>query len=119
VQISEDGEAGTTPREGAMIRILTLCAMALSICGSAIAAEPSENGRYQAVTIEMGDTGLTPEVLILDTRDGHLWRYWQEPRMGKTQGSEGVKYLMQVRPGTKPREVVGFVAPLLEVAEMA
>ena len=91
-----------------MIRILMLCAMVLSICGSAVAAEPSENGRYQAVTVEMGGTGLTPEVLILDTRDGHLWRYWQEPRMGKTQGSEGVKYLMQLRPGTKPGEVIGF-----------
>jgi len=60
-----------------MIQILVLCAMALSIGGSAIAAEPSENGRYQAVTIEMGGTGLAHEVLILDTKDGHLWRYWQ------------------------------------------
>ena len=90
-----------------MIQILVLCAMALSIGGSAIAAEPSENGRYQAVTIEMGGTGLAHGVLILDTKDGHLWRYWQEPRMGKTQGSEGVKYLMQIRPGTKPGEVIG------------
>jgi hypothetical protein len=90
-----------------MIEILVLCTMALSICGSAIAAEPSENGRYQAVTIGMAGTGLTPEVLVLDTREGHLWRYWQEPRMGKTQGSEGVKYIMQIRPGTKPGEVIG------------
>ena len=91
-----------------MIRTLMICGMALSICGSAIAAEPSENGRYQAVTVEMGGAGLTPEVLILDTREGHLWRYWREPRMGKSQGSEGVKYLMQIRPGTKPGEVIGF-----------
>jgi hypothetical protein len=81
-----------------MTQIIVFCVLALSICGSAIAAEPSENGRYQAVTIEKGGAGLTPEVLILDTREGHVWRYWQEPRMEKAQGSEGVKYIMQIRP---------------------
>jgi hypothetical protein len=74
-----------------MTQIIVFCVLALSICGSAIAAEPSESGRYQAVTIEKGGAGLTPEVLILDTREGHVWRYWQEPRMEKAQGSEGVK----------------------------
>ena len=92
-----------------MIRIAVSCAAALLVCGSAVAAKPSENGRYQAVTLELGGGGQTHEVLILDTREGHLWRYWQEPRMGKTQGNEGVKYIMQVTPGAKPGEVIGSV----------
>jgi hypothetical protein len=88
-----------------MTRTLMLCVTALSICGSA-AAETSDNGRYQALAIN--SPGQIGEVLILDTRDGHIWRYWQEPRMGKTQGSEGIRYIMQIRPGTKSGEVIGW-----------
>jgi hypothetical protein len=60
-----------------------------TICGSVIAAEPSENGGYQAVTLEFGGGGQTHEVLILDTGDRHPWRYWQEPRMGKSRVTRG------------------------------
>jgi hypothetical protein len=28
-------------------------------------------------------------LLILDTRDRHLWRYFQEPRMGKSRVTRG------------------------------
>jgi hypothetical protein len=86
-----------------MTRTLMVYVTALSTCGPAIAAEISENGRYQAVAL----AGQYPEVLILDTRDGHIWRYWKEPRMGKAQGSEGLRYILQIRPGTKSGEIIG------------
>jgi hypothetical protein len=76
------------------------------MASSTAAAENTENGRYQAIAIEMGGVGNISEVLILDTKDGHLWRYWNAPTMGNTPGSEGVKYIMQISPATKPGEVI-------------
>ena len=72
---------------------------------SAVAADSSETGRYQAISIEMGGPTNVIGVLLVDTRDGHIWRYWMGAITGGGSG-EGVKYLMQLRPGTKLGETV-------------
>jgi hypothetical protein len=77
---------------------LLLLVLGLVLCGPVIASDTSDNGRYQAITIPA--TRGSAQVFILDTKDGHLWRYWQQP------GSEGVLYLGEIRPGAKPGEVI-------------
>jgi hypothetical protein len=54
----------------------------------------------------MGGPMSVTQVLILDTRDGNLWRYWESPASATTPGSEGVKYIVQLRRGTKPDETI-------------
>lgn len=73
----------------------------------AAANEPSSNGRYQAVVIQPSDSGNGHNVLILDTNEGHLWRYWLQPTSGSVAGNEGIKYILQLRPGTKPGDLIG------------
>ena len=59
------------------------------------------------MVIELGGPNGLPEVMILDTKDGHLWRYWDQSAIPNvTTGGEGVIYLGKLRPGTKTGEVV-------------
>jgi hypothetical protein len=75
---------------------LALCIMMISL--PLARAEDPGNGRYQAITTQMGGTSNVTNVLILDTKEGHLWRYWQSGPVGSIPGSEGIKYIFQLRP---------------------
>jgi hypothetical protein len=73
----------------------------------AAATETASSGRYQAIVVQSSDGGNGQNVLILDTNEGHLWRYWLQPNSGSAAGSEGIKYILQLRPGTKPGDLIG------------
>ena len=73
-----------------------------------------DHQRYQAITLPGGDhggqsTGLSPKVLILDTRDGHFWTWAEnetvyqdgQPRIGTVLIYQG-----RVRPGERPGEIL-------------
>ena len=63
----------------------------------------AEEGRYQAIDIGRIDTGTA--VLIIDTKEGHLWMWVLEGLSEtRTVGSTILFYQGQVRPETKPGE---------------
>lgn len=62
-------------------------------------APAAENGRFQAEVIQ---GGATPQVMLLDTRDGHLWTWSQNLRGNDQQ----LRYQGQLRPGTHPGETI-------------
>lgn len=80
----------------------------LALClGSTALAE--EIIRYKPVLVQSGDNNLyPPKVLIVDTRDGHVW-LWQE--RGRKDAPEGpadaqIIYQGRVAPGHAAGEVV-------------
>jgi hypothetical protein len=71
-----------------------LLAAAIVLPGAAEAFE-----RYQAVVIQEGPS---PRVLIMDTREGHLWT-WTETIRGSDQE---LRYQGRVRVGKRAGEVI-------------
>ena len=70
-----------------------------------LAAEPTkaeEVGRYQAVYM---DSKHKPGVIILDSKDGHLWLSTRTTVEGD-RDIYRIVYLGQVRPGEKVGEVI-------------
>jgi len=59
----------------------------------------AENGRYQAEVIQ---GGATPQVLFLDTRDGHFW-IWSQMIRGSDQQ---LRYQGRLRPGSSQGETI-------------
>jgi hypothetical protein len=86
-------------------------ALALSLLALALAApaQAEEVKRYKPVVVQSGDNNLyPPKVLIVDTRDGHLW-LWQE--RGKRDAQEGAGetqliYQGRVVPGRAAGDVI-------------
>lgn len=68
------------------------CLMATSLLAS-------ENGRYQAEVIQ---GGATPQVMLLDTRDGHFWT-WSQTIRGSDQQ---LRYQGRLRPGVSEGETI-------------
>jgi hypothetical protein len=64
-------------------------------------------GRYQAVPIAPApNSANSGEILLLDTRDGHVWKWWEAPRMGNVAGGSGITYMGKLVPGSSPGEIV-------------
>lgn len=86
-----------------------IMALALFCLALAAPAQAEEVKRYRPVVVQSGDNNLyPPKVLIVDTRDGHLW-LWQE--RGKKDAQEGVSetqiiYQGKVAPGRAAGDVV-------------
>lgn len=88
-------------------------ALALGLLGLALTlaapAQAEEVRRYKPVVVQSGDNNLyPPKVLILDTRDGHVW-LWQE--RGKKDAQEGAGdtqliYQGKVAPGRAAGDVI-------------
>jgi len=87
--------------------------LALAVA-TAVPARAEEVRRYKPVVVQSGDNNLyPPKVLIVDTRDGHLW-LWQE--RGKKDSREGAVetqliYQGRLAPGSAAGEVLSTVKP--------
>jgi len=90
----------------ALALALALALSTTALCASALAGEVI---RYKPVLVQGGDNNLTPpKVLIVDTKDGHVW-LWQE--RGKKDAAEGspdtqILYQGKLAPGRAPGEVI-------------
>lgn len=88
---------------------LALSCLILSCLVLAAPARAEEVRRYKPVVVQGGDNNLfPPKVLIVDTRDGHVW-LWQE--RGKKDAQEGagetqIIYQGKVAPGRAAGEVI-------------
>ncbi len=62
-------------------------------------------GRYQMVPLPSRPGSFDNRVMILDTRDGHLWQWWEAPVIGSTNsGGRGMIYMGKVVPGSAAGE---------------
>ena len=78
----------------------------LGLSGIAAADEPV--GRFQMLLL---NPDVNPaRVMILDTRDGHLWQWWETAQTeGKPDtGGNGVIYMGKMTPGTIMGETRAF-----------
>jgi hypothetical protein len=93
--------------------IAIAAAFALAGCGRhPIAAHPGQPpssgqtsapvGRYQAVAIARTPGSEFDSVLIVDTRDGHLWQWVGSP----TAGPQAVRYMGQVTPSGHMGDII-------------
>lgn len=93
----------------ALSPLLALVLLCLALPGPAGAEEVK---RYRPVVVQSGDNNLyPPKVLIVDTRDGHLW-LWQE-RGGKDAQESAVEaqvvYQGRLAPGRAAGDVVSTI----------
>jgi hypothetical protein len=88
-----------------MIKAVLIVVAALMLAWTGEVA--AQDGRYQAIVIPPGreapDMG---HVLLLDTREGHVWRWWLSPSRGKEMGGGGITYEGKLTPGAKPGDIV-------------
>lgn len=88
-------------------------ALALAVAATS-PAKAEEVRRYRPVVVQSGDNNLyPPKVLIVDTRDGHLW-LWQE--RGRKDAQDGLTdtqliYQGKVTPGRAAGDVVSATKP--------
>ena len=71
----------------------------IALALSATTAAHANDGRYRAEVIQ---SGASPQVFLLDTRDGHFWT-WQQTIRGSDQE---LRYEGQLRAGSKPGETI-------------
>lgn len=90
-------------REISLFAATIMLALALALpAGSAQAADYE---RYQAILVQSGDVDVAhPQVLIVDTEEGHLWlweRQGQHPEDGGMRFESHLSYQGQVGPEGK------------------
>lgn len=77
----------------------TLCLMLTGCYDTGPQAQPARTdvGRYQLIQFTKGADG-TNNGLILDTRDGHLWKWYDVESTKDTQGAVGMFYVGRAKP---------------------
>jgi hypothetical protein len=64
-------------------------------------------GRYQAVPIApAANSAQSCEVLLIDTRDGHIWKWWEAATVANAAGGSGITYMGKLTPGISPGEII-------------
>jgi hypothetical protein len=80
-------------------------AILLSLAAHAVCAA-DEIGRYQAVPLPKSGNDVTQSVVVIDTKEGHLWEWASTPAFGQTPGGFYLRYQGRVRPGKTIGEVL-------------
>jgi hypothetical protein len=78
-----------------MLKAAALIGALILTSPAALAEDPV--GRYQMIVVPANQPGEDPRVLLLDTRDGHLWQ-WRSvdliaDNVSNHRGNGGVTYL--------------------------
>ncbi len=86
---------------------MTVAALALgAVLSPALSARADDIGRYQMVPLPANPGSFDSRVMILDTREGHLWQWWEAPAVGSGSGGAGITYLGKVSPGASIGETI-------------
>lgn len=94
-------------------RLILLTFLSALVCAIPCAPACAEEIiRYKPVVVQTGDNNLSPpKVLIVDTKDGHVW-LWQErgrKEAAETAPDAQIIYQGKVAPGRSPGEAVATV----------
>ena len=93
---------GTMPRIRTTITLIVLATMI-----ARVAVAQDGIGRYQAVPIAPApNSANSGEILLLDTSDGHVWKWWEAPTVGSAVGGSGITDMGKLTPGTSPGEII-------------
>jgi hypothetical protein len=84
---------------GRLLPLLACAANCILTGASMTTAQAADIGRYQSEVIQ---GGATPQVLFLDTRDGHFW-VWSQMIRGSDQQ---LRYQGRLRPGSSEGETI-------------
>jgi hypothetical protein len=76
----------------------------LILAAGAPADAQNDVGRYQMAPLPALPGSYANRVMIIDTRDGHLWQWWETPAVGSGSPSSGITYLGKVTPGNSTGE---------------
>ncbi len=84
-----------------------LCVTALLSLPSAVAVaqDTQDNLRYQVVPFQAADSAF-PQVLIVDSKNGDIWEFFDQPAMSGSPAHWGLKYMTKLRPGRKSGEMI-------------
>lgn len=77
------------------VLLLPVACLLQVLAGTAVA----DSGRYRAEVIQGGST---PQVFLLDTRDGHFWTWTQTIR----GADQELRYEGKLKPGKTPGESI-------------
>jgi hypothetical protein len=77
----------------------------LLVTSPAVAAG-DDVGRYQAIALPRTESTSYTSVMILDTKEGHLWQWTSQPSIGQTPGGVYLRYLGKLKPGKAIGEVI-------------
>lgn len=58
-------------------------------------------GRYQCIALPRAERTSFTEVVILDTKDGHIWTWTSQSGLNEMKGGNHLTYEGQVKPGKK------------------
>jgi hypothetical protein len=88
-------------------QVISVC-LILFFSFEGLYAEENQNGRYQAVSINKNQSSSSSEVLVIDTKDGHLWKFdeWPAWKEYNIKGGRNIIYLGKLKPGTKFGEII-------------
>jgi hypothetical protein len=73
-----------------------------------IPARAEDVGRYQAVSVPKAANEFVDRVMILDTKTGDFWLWWESPAVQGSPGGLGITYMGKVTPGS----VEGYTHPI-------
>jgi hypothetical protein len=62
-------------------------------------ASADEVGRYQILILPSKGSVSADRVMILDTKDGNLWEWWDQSAVGTVPASTGISYMGKLTPG--------------------
>lgn len=104
------------PKRSAVLPFLAPVAFAAAVCLCVVAfcgsARAEEGIRYKPVVVQTGDNNLyPPKVLIVDTKDGHVWLWQERGRKDSAEGAPDAQIIYQGRlaPGRAAGEAVATV----------
>ncbi len=90
------------------MRFIILAGLAAGLLSATLKAHAEEGvGRYQMVPLPARPGSFDNRIMILDTRDGHLWQWWEAPVVGSgNSGGRGMIYMGKVVPGSAAGETM-------------
>ncbi|HEX8988377.1 MAG TPA: hypothetical protein VF816_10475, partial [Rhodocyclaceae bacterium] len=65
-----------------------------------------EVGRYQVISLPKDPNEIGKSVVILDTKEGHLWEWTESPKIGQIPGGYYLRYQGKVKPGKSIGELI-------------
>jgi hypothetical protein len=91
-----------------MRRTALIIALLLCLSGSTEAQSPAPaGGRYQMLNIQANPNAIGARVLVLDTQEGDLWKWFEYGGYPlSAESGSAIEYLGKFKPGNKAGDVI-------------
>lgn len=65
-----------------------------------------DNGRYQMIPLPKSENEMSSSVMILDTKEGNIWQWVSQPKVGQIPGGYYLRYQGKLKPGKEMGELI-------------